>query len=417
MKTANALIVLGLSMFLACPSIGQSLNPSIPASRSASKAATPGSSTLAATSKSTAKAGKKSGKDCDCDDDKPKRRTGIARSSAYKKRSSSYEVKGWEPPRSRAEQPAVTGTASLTRGGYEFTGSPMPRPDTVFVEKKTPVKIIPYPFTLPIDKQAIKGAYVLGLSDHKTTHIIFPSKIKVFDAGSADVLAVVPEAAGNVLQAKSSEAKPFEQTNMTVLLEDGGFFSFLVHYDPNPPVLNLNVLNNMRMDRKTSQDLGINQAYGFVYQAQNAPNVDELSYFAKKTVNQKRFVKNVGATSLKVNARATALYVHGNSLYIQLTIENDSEIDYNLDFTKFYIRDKSVMKRVAQQEIELVPQMYFPEEVTVFKADSKYVVCYAIPLKTFTIDKVLDVEIYEKQGSRHLRFPIEADVFIKAKSF
>ena len=413
MKTANSVLVWGLSILLAGPSFSQTLNPVIGSqSGSTSKVSAPGMTTPAGITraKPTSKAKKKSDKDCNCDDDKPKKRV-----AAKKKLPTSYEARGWEPTKRAGTEPETPVTASLPRGGVEYTGSPAR--DTVFVEKKPQVKIIPYPFTLPIDKQAIKGAYVLGLSDHKTTHIIFPSKIKVFDAGSSDVLAVVPEAAGNVLQAKSSEAKAFEQTNMTVLLEDGGFFSFLVHFDPNPPVLNLNVMNNMRLDRETSKGMGINQAYGFVYQAQNAPNAEELSYFAKKTVNQKKFVKNVGATNLRVNAQATALYVHNNSLYIQLTIENDSQIDYNLDFTKFYIRDKSVMRRVAQQEIELLPQTYYPEDTKVFKAESKYVVSYAIPLKTFTVDKVLEVEIYEAQGSRHLRFAIEADVFIKAKSF
>ena len=425
MKSIQVFALCGLGLLLATQSLAQSsLNPVIPSSsrstqnggnsgsfsalRVGANAARPVSTTASAKAK-------KKGKDCNCEDDKSRQRYASRKRSPKGSSLTSRSSVGYTSP-TAPYQSSMSAGRSGNGMGFEMTSTG--RIDTVFVEKKKePVRIIPYPYTLPIDKQAIKGAYVLGLSDHKTTHIIFPSKIKVFDAGSADVLAVVPEGAGNVLQCKSADAKPYEQTNMTILLEDGGFYSFLVHFDPNPPVLTLNVLNNKKLDRETSEKLGINQAVGFRFEPLTGPNADEVAFYAKKTVKKRSFIRNVGATNLAMSVLVRGLYVQNSNLYIQMDVENDSQIDYVLDFTKFYIRDKSVMKRVAQQEIELVPHLYFPQDVNQFKAETSYTICYVIPLKTFSQDKVLDVEMYEKGGSRHLRFAIEADVFMKAKAF
>lgn len=279
-------------------------------------------------------------------------------------------------------------------------------------------RIVAYPYTLPIDKHSIKGAYVMGISDHKTTHIIFTSKIRDFDAGSSDVLALVPDHVGNILRVKASEGKPFEQTNMTVITEGGELYSFLVHFDPDPPVLTFNIANNQLSDEVVSAQLGINRSNGVSVlpgKEDKEEPVDGMVIYAERVARARSFIRNVGATNLKINVQLTGLYVQGGSVYLQLGIANESQIDYPVDFVKFYIRDKDVLKRVAAQEIELPSRLRFPD-VTLYKAQTGYTQVFAIPIQTFTEEKVLEVELYEKQGGRHIRFQIESDIFIKART-
>jgi hypothetical protein len=40
---------------------------------------------------------------------------------------------------------------------------------------------MPNPYLLPISKAAIKGSYPIEVAYQKTTHIIFPARIKDFD--------------------------------------------------------------------------------------------------------------------------------------------------------------------------------------------------------------------------------------------
>lgn len=271
-------------------------------------------------------------------------------------------------------------------------------------------------YVLPIDKSAVKGSYSIGVSDHKTTHIIFPAKIRDIDAGSSDIIALIPESVNNILRVKASAPRPFGETNITVLTDDGGFYSFLIRYEPEPSVLNINIANNTRSDNAVSSALGINKATAMSLVGPVADvNKTELLHAAAKVFDHKPFARNVGVTKQRMSLLLAGLYVQGATLYVQCNINNDSEIDYGLDFAKFYIRDKDVLKRMASQEMELPVLASYPETLTKFRGRTSYTMVYAIPLKTFTEDKVIEMELYEKEGGRHLRFQIDSDIMLKAR--
>lgn len=271
-------------------------------------------------------------------------------------------------------------------------------------------------YLLPIDKSAVKGSYSIGVSDHKTTHIIFPAKIRDIDAGSSDIIALIPESVNNILRVKATAPRPFGETNITVLTDDGGFYSFLIRYEPEPMVLNINIANNIRSDNAVSSALGINKATAMSLVGPVADvNKTELLHTAARVYDHKPFARNVGITKQRMSLLLSGLYVQGATLFVQCKIDNDSEIDYGLDFAKFYIRDKDVLKRMASQEMELPVLATYPETLTKFRGRTNYTMVYAIPLKTFTEDKVIEMELYEKDGGRHLRFQIDSDIMLKAR--
>ncbi|MBC8155879.1 MAG: conjugative transposon protein TraN, partial [Bacteroidetes bacterium] len=255
-----------------------------------------------------------------------------------------------------------------------------------------------------------------GVSDHKTTHIIFPAKIRDIDAGSSDIIALIPESVNNILRVKATAPRSFGETNITVLTDDGGFYSFLIRYESEPTVLNINIANNTRSDNAVSSALGINKATAVSLVGPVADvNKAELLHTAARVHDHRPFTRNVGVTKQRMSLRLSGLYVQGGTLYVQCHINNDSEVDYQLDFAKFYIRDRDVLKRMASQEMELPVQASYPETLTKFRGRTNYTMVYAIPLKTFTEDKVIEMELYEKEGGRHLRFQIDSDIMLKAR--
>ncbi len=284
------------------------------------------------------------------------------------------------------------------------------------------------PYLLPIDRSAVRGSYPLGISDRKTTHIIFPAKIREFDAGTDYVLAQVPPSVTNVLRVKANpNATGFLQegtgaeTNMTVMTEDGGFYSFLLRYQAEPEILNINIANNVGADDQTSRAMGINRsaAVPLLLPATSGDQADlpeaELAYQCQRVADRKSTLRNIGASKLRISALLTGIYVSGRVMYLQFQVRNDSQIDYAVDFFKFYVRDQDVLKRMAAQELELKPLARYPETLTTFRAGSDYRIVYAVPAQTLTQDKVVDIELYEKEGGRHLRFPIDSDILQHTK--
>jgi conjugative transposon TraN protein len=327
-------------------------------------------------------------------------------------------------------------TPTLSKSAVSSTAQRSTGPKSAATAPTTPVRIAnpelvdrvrAKPYLLPIDRSAVKGSYPLGISDRKTTHIIFPAKIKEFDAGTDYVLAQVPETVTNVLRVKANpNAKAFcqadsgKETNMTVITEDGGFFSFLIRYQEEPEILNINMANNVTADDYTSRSLGINRSAAITFvQSASADGMPmpegDLQNHCERVNDRKPFVRNIGASSMRITSMVTGIYVVEKVMYLQINLRNDSHIDYEADFMKFYVRDKEKLKRMAAQEIELKPYGRSPSEPKLLRAKTEQTLVYALPLTTLTEDKVIDVELYEKNGGRHLRYQIEADVLLLAK--
>ena len=75
----------------------------------------------------------------------------------------------------------------------------------------------------------------------KTVHILFPSPVTYIDIGSMDIIAGKADGAENVVRVKAAVRNFTAETNLTVITEDGGFFTFDVHYAENPAVSTLNL--------------------------------------------------------------------------------------------------------------------------------------------------------------------------------
>ena len=97
-------------------------------------------------------------------------------------------------------------------------------------------------------------------------------------------------------------------------------------------------------------------------------------------------------------------------LYVHTQTKNSSNVPFDTDFIKFKITDKKVPKRTAIQETVLDAVRSYNEVIEI--AGKKYRAHGVRPPK-FTIpdDKLLVVELYEKNGGRHQTIRVEnADI-------
>ncbi len=280
--------------------------------------------------------------------------------------------------------------------------------------------IKPNKYLLPIAKKAIRGSYPLELSFYKTTHIIFPSKIRDFDAGSESVIATVPPSITNVLRVKAGKKDFNEETNMTILTEDGGYFSFVIHYNENPDVYNINIANNLRIDELSTDSLGIGRgalSTNNIYEInQGEYSEEELRRFAGKALKQGKYIRHVGAKKADMSVFLKGIYFEQKVFYLLTTLENSSSIPYEIDFVKVFIRDKNVLKRTAFQEDELKVLINHPEGFKTVNPNSVLKKVIGIPFITLTDGKIMEVEIYEKDGGRHLKFQLDNETITQSKS-
>ena len=66
----------------------------------------------------------------------------------------------------------------------------------------------------------------LEVTYDKTVHIIFPAEVRYVDLGSPDLIAGKADGAENVIRVKATVRNFPNETNMSVITEDGSFYTF-----------------------------------------------------------------------------------------------------------------------------------------------------------------------------------------------
>ena len=79
----------------------------------------------------------------------------------------------------------------------------------------------------------------LEVTYDKTVHILFPSAVRYVDLGSPNLIAGKADGAENVIRVKATVRNFRTETNMSVITEDGSYYSFNVKYADEPLILNV----------------------------------------------------------------------------------------------------------------------------------------------------------------------------------
>lgn len=103
-----------------------------------------------------------------------------------------------------------------------------------------------------------------------------------------------------------------------------------------------------------------------------------------------------------VKAWVNRLSLAGNKIYLRLDILNRSNLPYDIDFIRFYIRDLKTVARMATHEQEIVPVFTTLEKRTTVVKSKEVADVFAFPRFSLSEDQALNVEIYERNGNRHL---------------
>ncbi|MDR2270435.1 MAG: conjugative transposon protein TraN [Sphingobacterium sp.] len=250
--------------------------------------------------------------------------------------------------------------------------------------------------------------YRLEVTYNKTTHLIFPVAIRYTDLGSEYLSADKAEDAQNVLRIKAAVRDFMEETNFSVITEDGKFYSFNVLYNADPPALSYDLKKMQQEGQRNSVNSVQFEELGF-----NPPSLTEV---ALKTIYQqnKRYVRHIASRSYGIQSVLKGIYVHNGKFYFHVEVKNRSNVPFVVDFCTYKIEDKQIAKRTVSQEKQLVPLRQYPG-LEVISDNS--IAGNVILLDQFTItdEQVLRIEIFERNGARNQVLEIENSDLVAAK--
>ena len=251
----------------------------------------------------------------------------------------------------------------------------------------------------------------LEVTYDKTVHVIFPAAVRYVDLGSPNLIAGKADGAENVIRVKATVRDFRAETNMSVITEDGSFYTFNVRYADEPLLLNVEMCDFIHDGESANRP---NNAME-VYLTELGSESPLLVRLIMRSIHKqdKREVKHIGCKRFGVQYLLKSIYTHNGLLYFHTQIRNGSNVPFDVDFITFKIVDKKVAKRTAMQEQVIFPLRAYNYATRVAgKKDERTV--FTCDKFTSPDDKCRVVELNEKNGGRHQSFTVENEDLVRA---
>ena len=202
------------------------------------------------------------------------------------------------------------------------------------------------------------------------------------------------------------------ETNMSVITEDGAYYSFNVKYAREPRILNVEMTDFIHDGEAVNRP---NNSMN-IYLKELGSESPVLVRLVMKSIwkENKRRVKHIGSKSFGIQFLLKSIYTHNSLLYFHTEIKNSSNVPFDVDYITWKIVDKKVAKRTAIQE-QVIQPLRTQNFVLNVAGNSNERTVWTMDKFTLPDDKCLVVELAEKNGGRHQSFTIENTDLVRAR--
>ena len=144
-------------------------------------------------------------------------------------------------------------------------------------------------------------------------------------------------------------------------------------------------------------------------------STEEMARFARRIWDSPSRFRNVGAKRHHMDIRLNNIYSAGEYFFIDFSVENRTNIRFDIDQIRVKVEDKRQTRAANCQSVEIVPAMVLESSSTFLHGYRNVIVLRKL---TFPNDKVLTIEMSEKQISgRTVTLSIDYEDVLYADSF
>jgi hypothetical protein len=231
------------------------------------------------------------------------------------------------------------------------------------------------------------------------------------------------------------KASPGAESNLLVITSNGNIYSFIVRYQPQITMLNYFVKDNMAIGNESGSVVfedGTGQqetkgeekvSYPEVekkgknvdaitvnnYETDSADssssNTDNLKNTSNKEVEKPIFYNRIYGSKNKITIKLKNISYIDNELYFTLILNNDSTLDYDINYLNFYIISRNKNRNTVAQTIPY-EALYIHNNPTKILAKQQTEVVFVYKKFTINENKILLVELTEDNGERTVKLEI-----------
>ena len=252
----------------------------------------------------------------------------------------------------------------------------------------------------------------------KTVHILFPAPVTYIDIGSMAIIAGKADGAENVVRVKAAVRDFAEETNLTVITEDGGFYTFDARYAENPATSTIEIAaaeSPATQPASASEPARADEGRVLLREVGRERPATVKRMLSDIYRQNRADVKGIHTRKYDVEVEVRGIYVHNDVIYLHVQIANNSNISFEVDYRRFVVADRKAAKRTAQQQRTIEP-LRVCNDLSIVRGHQRQRIVFALPKLTLEEDKILLLEIAEKDGARHQYLEISSKELLGAKA-
>lgn len=252
----------------------------------------------------------------------------------------------------------------------------------------------------------------------KTVHILFPAPVTYIDIGSMAIIAGKADGAENVVRVKAAVRDFAEETNLTVITEDGGFYTFDARYAENPSTSTIEIAateSPVAQPASASEPARADEGHVLLREVGRERPATIKRVLSDIYRQNRADVKGIHTRKYGVEVEVRGIYVHNDVIYLHVQIANNSNISFEVDYRRFVVADRKAAKRTAQQQ-RIIEPLRVCNDPSIVRGHQRQRIVFALPKLTLEEDKILLLEIAEKDGARHQCLEISSKELLGAKA-
>lgn len=256
--------------------------------------------------------------------------------------------------------------------------------------------------TLPVNAQnTLVDMEVLTVNENVTTVITASEPIRFVDISTEKVAGDQP--INNTIRLKPKEGA-----------EDGEILGIVTIVTERYRTQYGLVYTSCMQEAVTDKEVTLRERQAYHNPAVSMSTEDMFAYAHRIWASPAKY-RDVCYKNHRMSMRLNNIYCVGEYFFIDFSIENKTNIRYDIDEIRVKLQDKKITKATNAQTVELKPELILDRSTHFSKGYRNVIV---VKKMTFPNDKVLSIEISEKQISgRTLKMSIDYEDVLSADSF
>lgn len=277
-------------------------------------------------------------------------------------------------------------------------------------EQVVEVEAIQEDTSIPVSDESKKVNYSeknaqaisVGINMDTFTQLVFKSPVSSIKVGMPNLVDAQNTDNVVTLQALSENIK----TNLIVKTADGNYYVFIIISEEAPKFFY--EINESQAYNKSVVSSSERKEYK--KNSVSKENVVELVYNEKGYINSRN-----SASYKKIFLEIKGVYIENGKLYFLFSLENKSNIKYDIHSLSFItVSLKKRKKALGAEEQEYIPLFYY-KDVSNIEPNSKKNLVVVFDKFTINDQKNLEVTLTEKNGERAVRLLINTNIINNAK--